>query len=67
MLSTMELADVALACGFVDQSHFSRVFASIEKMSPGQMAASAPTLAVACARARHDFRRAARARRVILE
>ncbi len=34
--SPMELADIALACGFVDQSHFSRVFASIEKMSPGK-------------------------------
>ena len=34
--STMELAEVALACGFVDQSHFSRVFARMEKQSPGR-------------------------------
>ena len=32
----MELTDIALACGFVDQSHFSRVFARIEKQSPGR-------------------------------
>jgi len=34
--TTMELTDIALACGFVDQSHFSRVFARIEKQSPGR-------------------------------
>jgi AraC family transcriptional regulator len=34
--SSMELADIALACGFVDQSHFSRVFVSVEKLSPGR-------------------------------
>jgi AraC family transcriptional regulator len=32
----MDLAEIALACGFVDQSHFSRVFARIEKQSPGR-------------------------------
>jgi AraC family transcriptional regulator len=30
------LADIALACGFVDQSHFSRVFAKFEGDSPGK-------------------------------
>jgi AraC family transcriptional regulator len=30
------LADIALACGFVDQSHFSRVFARLEGNSPGR-------------------------------
>jgi AraC family transcriptional regulator len=32
----MELSEIALACGFVDQSHFSRVFARQEKRSPGK-------------------------------
>jgi AraC family transcriptional regulator len=32
----MELADIACACGFVDQSHFSRIFARVEKQSPGR-------------------------------
>ena len=32
----MELAEIALACGFVDQSHFSRVFTQIEKQSPAR-------------------------------
>jgi AraC-like DNA-binding protein len=30
------LAEVALICGFVDQSHFSRVFAKLNGMSPGR-------------------------------
>lgn len=30
------LADIALACGFVDQSHFSRVFTRSENCSPGK-------------------------------
>jgi transcriptional regulator GlxA family with amidase domain len=34
--TTMDLTDIALACGFVDQSHFSRIFARIEKQSPGR-------------------------------
>jgi AraC family transcriptional regulator len=29
------LADIALVCGFVDQSHFTRVFAKLEGDSPG--------------------------------
>jgi AraC family transcriptional regulator len=29
------LADIALVCGFVDQSHFTRVFAKLESDSPG--------------------------------
>ena len=32
----MDLTEIALACGFVDQSHFSRVFARFEKQSPGR-------------------------------
>ena len=32
----MQLAEIALACGFVDQSHFSRVFTQIEKQSPAR-------------------------------
>jgi AraC family transcriptional regulator len=34
--TSMELSEIALACGFVDQSHFSRVFARQEKHSPGR-------------------------------
>jgi AraC-like DNA-binding protein len=29
------LSDIAVACGFADQSHFTRVFSSIAKASPG--------------------------------
>jgi AraC family transcriptional regulator len=32
----LELADIALVCGFVDQSHFTRVFAKLEGESPGR-------------------------------
>jgi AraC family transcriptional regulator len=32
----LELADIALVCGFVDQSHFTRVFAKFEGDSPGR-------------------------------
>jgi AraC family transcriptional regulator len=32
----MDIAEIALACGFVDQSHFSRVFTKVEKQSPGK-------------------------------
>jgi AraC family transcriptional regulator len=32
----LELADIALACGFVDQSHFTRVFSRSEGSSPGK-------------------------------
>lgn len=36
MLKTkFSLADIALACGFADQSHFSRVFSRANGMSPG--------------------------------
>jgi transcriptional regulator GlxA family with amidase domain len=31
----LELADIAVACGFVDQSHFTRVFSQSEGQSPG--------------------------------
>lgn len=34
--TNLELAEIALACGFVDQSHFSRSFAKSEGCSPGQ-------------------------------
>jgi AraC family transcriptional regulator len=30
------LADIAIACGFVDQSHFTRVFTKLEGDSPGR-------------------------------
>lgn len=33
--STLQIADVALACGFADQSHFTRTFARIVGTSPG--------------------------------
>jgi AraC family transcriptional regulator len=32
----LALADIALSCGFADQSHFTRVFAREEHMSPGR-------------------------------
>jgi len=32
----LELADIAQACGFVDQSHFTRVFSKSEGYSPGR-------------------------------
>lgn len=32
----LDLADVAVACGFVDQSHFTRVFARHEGCAPGR-------------------------------
>lgn len=34
--STLGLADIAVMCGFVDQSHFTRVFAKFESNSPGR-------------------------------
>lgn len=33
--SDMSLADIALACGFADQSHFTRVFSRITGLPPG--------------------------------
>ena len=33
--SLLSLADIALACGFADQSHFTRVFTRSANMSPG--------------------------------
>ena len=35
MLDDVGLAEVALSCGFADQSHFSRVFARSEGRPPG--------------------------------
>ena len=32
---TLPLSDVALSCGFADQSHFTRVFARLAGISPG--------------------------------
>ncbi len=32
----LELSDIALICGFVDQSHFTRVFTRLERNSPGK-------------------------------
>jgi AraC-like DNA-binding protein len=34
--TNVELAEIALACGFVDQSHFSRAFRKTEGCSPGR-------------------------------
>ncbi|HWN51161.1 MAG TPA: AraC family transcriptional regulator, partial [Xanthobacteraceae bacterium] len=31
-----ELAEIALLCGFVDQSHFTRAFSKSEGYSPGR-------------------------------
>jgi AraC family transcriptional regulator len=31
----LRLDEVAMSCGFADQSHFTRVFGEVEKMSPG--------------------------------
>jgi AraC family transcriptional regulator len=36
LASALGLADIAVACGFVDQSHFTRVFAKLEGNSPGR-------------------------------
>jgi transcriptional regulator GlxA family with amidase domain len=33
--SQMSLADIALACGFADQSHFTRIFARSTGAPPG--------------------------------
>jgi AraC-like DNA-binding protein len=33
--SQLSLSDVALACGFADQSHFTRVFTRMVGVSPG--------------------------------
>ena len=32
---TLRLHEIALTCGFADQSHFTRVFSASEKVSPG--------------------------------
>ena len=32
---TLRLHDIAMTCGFADQSHFTRVFSASEKVSPG--------------------------------
>jgi AraC-like DNA-binding protein len=37
------LSQIALACGFVDQSHFTRVFARSEGLSPGRCAGGTAT------------------------
>ena len=34
LLSKLPLADVALACGFADQSHLTRTFRRLEGMTP---------------------------------
>jgi AraC family transcriptional regulator len=34
--TTLSLAQIALTCGFADQSHFTRVFAQLAQSSPGQ-------------------------------
>jgi AraC-like DNA-binding protein len=35
MTSHLGLADIALACGFADQSHFTRIFARVNGIGPG--------------------------------
>ena len=40
---TISLADVALSCGFADQSHLSRVFKSVTGMPPGALRKSTLT------------------------
>ena len=45
--SPMRLAEIAVACGFTDQSHFSRVFARFMGTSPGPVAARAIGLTAA--------------------
>jgi AraC-like DNA-binding protein len=42
--STLPLAEVAAACGFADQSHFSRVFVHAVGAPPGQWRRHAPNL-----------------------
>lgn len=44
----LSLADIALACGFADQSHFTRVFAREEAMSPGRWRRSIERDSAAC-------------------
>ena len=34
--SSTSLSDIAASCGFVDQSHFTKVFARVEHMTPGR-------------------------------
>jgi AraC family transcriptional regulator len=36
LLAGLGLAEVAIVCGFVDQSHFTRVFAKLKGCTPGQ-------------------------------
>jgi AraC-like DNA-binding protein len=36
LLGRLDLAEIAIACGFVDQSHFTRVFARHEGCAPGR-------------------------------
>ena len=35
-LGSLELAEIAEACGFADQSHFTRVFSRCEGVTPGR-------------------------------
>jgi AraC family transcriptional regulator len=35
--STLSLTDIALTCGFADQSHFTRVFTANVGISPGAL------------------------------
>lgn len=35
-IGSLELAEIAEACGFTDQSHFTRVFSRCERMTPGR-------------------------------